>query len=429
MNQVKCPNCGKEFTIDKSSYQDIVNQIKNEEFQKEIEERIKHTEEKFNSDITIEKQKIEHNFSAKLNEKEKELLELKQKLDSSNQNKEIEISNVSKTLEGKLSEKDLEITELKSKLQIVDKEKELEKQKEITRVEQELQQLKNEIELSKSKKEIEIRSLKEKYEGQIKQKDEEVNFYKDFKAKLSTKMVGETLEIHCENEFNKIRSVAFPNATFGKDNDSSSGSKGDYIYRETDENGVEIISIMFEMKNESDTTATKKKNKDFYKELDKDRNEKKCEYAILVSLLESDNDLFNNGIVDVSYEYPKMFVIRPQFFIPIISLLRNAATNALEYKQEVALMKRQNIDITTFEEDLDTFKKKFAINYDRASKKFQTAIDEIDKSIKNLQKTREALLSSENNLRLANNKLDDVTVKKLTRNNPTMKERFDELKK
>ncbi|OTO21442.1 hypothetical protein A5875_002823 [Enterococcus sp. 3H8_DIV0648] len=296
------------------------------------------------------------------------------------------------------SEKEKEIAELKSKLQMQEKEVELEKN-----------------------------SIKEKYESEIKQKDETIVFYKDFKAKQSTKMVGESLEQHCEIEFNRLRMTAFKNAEFGKDNDAKTGSKGDYIYREYDDNGTEIISIMFEMKNEDDETATKKKNENFFKELDKDRNEKKCEYAILVTMLEADNEFYNTGIVDVSYEYEKMYVIRPQFFIPIITLLRNAALNSLQYKQEVALMREQNIDITHFEEDLDMFKSAFTKNYDLASRKFKTAIDEIDKTITHLQKTKDALLSSENNLRLANNKAEDLTVKKLVRKNPTMKTKFDNL--
>ncbi len=284
--------------------------------------------------------------------------------------------------------------------------------------------MKSKLQLQEKEAELEKNSIKEKFDSEIKQKEETIAFYKDFKAKQSTKMVGESLEQHCEIEFNRLRMTAFQNAEFGKDNDAKTGSKGDYIYREYDENGTEIISIMFEMKNEGDETATKKKNEHFFKELDKDRNEKKCEYAILVTMLEADNELYNNGIIDVSYAYEKMYVIRPQFFIPIITLLRNAALNSLKYKQEVALMREQNIDITNFEEDLDMFKSAFAKNYNLASRKFKTAIDEIDKTITHLQKTKDALLSSENNLRLANNKAVDLTVKKLVKNNPTMKEKF-----
>jgi hypothetical protein len=332
-------------------------------------------------------------------------------------------------LKEQLNNKESEINALRSRLELINKEKEIETEKLNALKEKELSELRTKLEISKREDEIEKHALQEQHKKEVKLLEEQVEQYKDFKARLSTKMVGETLEQHCENEFNNIRMTAFPNATFGKDNDASSGSKGDYIYRETDDAGVEIISIMFEMKNENDTTATKKRNKDFFKELDKDRNEKKCEYAILVSLLEADNELYNNGIVDVSYEYDKMFVVRPQFFIPIISLLRNAALNALEYKQEVALMRQQSVDITNFEEELQSFKDGFARNYDLASRKFQDAIKEIDNSINRLQKVKDALLSSENNLRLANNKADGLTVKKLTKNSPTMREKFKALDK
>jgi hypothetical protein len=427
MNQIKCPHCGKEFTIDEASYSDIVSQIKNKEFQSEVHEKLELLKAQNEKDIIIEKSKVEATYKDQLVQKERELEQYKKQLESSNQNKKLDVLEASSKLKEELNEKEKQIMQLQSKLQLIDKEKTIENQTVLANKEKELQSLQNQIELSKKEAELEKNSIKSQYEVQLKLKEEEIAVYKDFKAKLSTKMVGETLEQHCEDEFNKIRSVAFPNATFSKDNDARTGSKGDYIYSETDENGVEIISIMFEMKNENDTTSTKKKNKDFFKELDKDRNQKKCEYAILVSLLESDSELYNNGIVDVSYEYPKMFVIRPQFFIPIISLLRNAALNALEYKQEVALMKKQNIDITNFEEDLNNFKEGFAKNYDLASRKFQTAIEEIDKTIDHLNKTKAALLSSENNLRLANNKAEALTVKKLVSKNPTMKTRFEEL--
>ena len=324
-----------------------------------------------------------------------------------------------------IAEKEKRITELSAKMQALESDKKLELIEANSTKEKEIADLKSKLQLQEKETELEKSSIKEKYEIEIKQKEETIAFYKDFKAKQSTKMVGESLEQHCEIEFNRLRMTAFQNAEFGKDNDAKTGSKGDYIYREYDENGTEIISIMFEMKNEGDETATKKKNEHFFKELDKDRNEKKCEYAILVTMLEADNELYNNGIVDVSYSYDKMYVIRPQFFIPIITLLRNAAMNSLKYKQEVALMREQNIDITNFEEDLNAFKEGFARNYDLASCKFKTAIEEIDKTITHLQKTKDALLSSENNLRLANNKADDLTVKKLVKNNPTMKEKFE----
>lgn len=427
MNQIKCPHCGKEFTIDEASYSDIVSQIKNKEFQEEVHEKLELLKVQNEKDIIIEKNKVESTFKEHLSLKDKELEDLKRKLETSDQNKRLELLDSSSKLKDRLSEKDIQIMQLKSKIELVDKEKTIEKQNEIAEKEKELLELRNKIELEHKQNELEKNSIKNSYEVQLKIKEEEISVYKDFKAKLSTKMVGESLEQHCEDEFNRIRATSFPNATFGKDNDAKTGSKGDFIYSETDEFGNEIISIMFEMKNENDTTATKKKNKDFFKELDKDRNEKKCEYAILVSLLESESELYNNGIVDVSYEYQKMFVIRPQFFIPIISLLRNASLNALEYKQEVALMKQENIDITNFEDDLNSFREGFAKNYDLASRKFQTAIDEIDKTIDHLNKTKAALLSSENNLRLANNKADALSVKKLVKSNPTMKEKFDAL--
>ena len=288
-----------------------------------------------------------------------------------------------------------------------------------------ISKLKGEIASKESENKLKTQALKEQYEEKIKLKDEQIEYYRDFKAKQSTKMVGESLEQHCDYEFNKIRASAFPNAYFEKDNDARSGSKGDFIFRDMDENGTEFISIMFEMKNETDTTSTKKKNEDFFKELDKDRREKNCEYAVLVSLLEIDNELYNTGIVDVSYKYPKMYVVRPQFFIPIITLLRNAAMNSLEYRQELETIRHQNIDISNFEEKMNLFKEGFSRNYRLASDKFQTAIDEIDKSISHLQKIKDALISSENNLRLANDKAEDLTIKKLTRGNPTMKALFD----
>ena len=353
--------------------------------------------------------KEEKNVQEALHQKEKEFSALQAELDQLKQQLQFKEVELSQKFQEDLHAKERTILELKQ-------------EKELQQKEQEVQQT-----ALKEKYELELRSKKDQFELELKAKDEAIAFYKDFKAKQSTKMVGESLEQHCEIEFNRLRMTAFPRAEFGKDNDAKTGSKGDYIYREYDENGIEILSIMFEMKNENDETATKKKNEHFFKELDKDRHEKQCEYAILVSLLEADNELYNTGIVDVSYQYPKMYVVRPQFFIPIITLLRNAALNSLQYKQELALMRDQHIDITHFEEDLETFKKGFARNYELASKKFQSAIDEIDKTIKSLEKTKAALLSSENNLRLANNKAEDLTVKKLVKNNPTMKQRFEEL--
>ena len=427
MNQIKCPHCGKEFTIDEASYSDIVSQIKNNEFQSEVHEKLEQFKLQSEKDFVLEKTKAEIDYKDKLSKKDQELNKLKEQLNITDSIKELEVKNVESRLIEEMSIKDREILELQSQLKLINKDNELETQAAIAVKERQLLELNSQIEIDKKQNKIENSSLKGKYEDQLKQKDEVIAFYKDFKARQSTKMIGESLELHCENEFNHIRAMAFPNAIFGKDNDAKSGSKGDYIFREYDENGNEIISIMFEMKNQNDQTATKKKNEHFFKELNKDRNEKKCEYAVLVSLLEIDSELYNNGIVDVSYQYPKTFVVRPQFFIPIISLLRNAGLDALKYKQEVALMKKQTIDITTFENDLNTFKTGFAKNYDLASRKFKTAIDEIDKTIVHLQKTKDALLSSDNNYRLANNKADNLTVKKLVRKNPTMKEKFDSL--
>ncbi|QTP13233.1 DUF2130 domain-containing protein (plasmid) [Lactococcus lactis subsp. lactis] len=424
MHQIKCPHCGKEFTIDEASYADILNQVRTKEFNDEIHEKLKQLKKQHQSELELIEEKANNALEKKVAEKEKELKELNNKIANFANEKEILKKDTERAMLDQISEKEKKIAELGSKLQALESNKKLELIESSTIKEKEIADLKAKLQLREKEAELEKNSIKEKYEIEIKQKDETIAFYKDFKAKQSTKMIGESLEQHCEIEFNRLRMTAFQNAEFGKDNDAKTGSKGDYIYREYDKSGTEIISIMFEMKNEGDETATKKKNEHFFKELDKDRNEKKCEYAILVSMLEADNELYNNGIVDVSYAYDKMYVIRPQFFIPIITLLRNAARNSLKYKQEVALMREQNIDITNFEEDLNAFKEGFARNYDIASRKFKAAIDEIDKTITNLQKTKAALLSSENNLRLANNKADDLTVKKLIKNNPTMKEKF-----
>lgn len=357
-----------------------------------------------------------------------EVEKLKHQLDLFNQNKQMELLQKESSLKEMLNEKDQKLIALSDQLTLLQKEAEMQAQSLLSKKDQELQAIKNELELQKQQQENEKLSLEKSHQTLLKIKDDEIELYKNYKLKQSTKMIDESLELHCENEFNRIRMTPFPNANFLRDNDASSRSKGDYIYRELDTNGVEILSIMFEMKNEADTTSTKKKNKDFFKELDKDRHEKKCEYATLVSLFESDSELYNTGIVDVSYEYPKMFVIRPQFFIPIISLLRNASLNTLSYKQEVQLMKKQHSDVTKFEEELDAFKSSFSRNYQLASDKFKLAIDEIDKTISHLQKTKDALLSSENNLRIANNKADELTIKKLTRNNDTMREKFEAIK-
>ena len=398
MQEIICPNCKKAFKVDEAGFADIVKQVRDHQFEEELRARL---------DIA---------------EKEKE-----------NAIKLAE-ANITNTLQKDLAKKESELAEIKSKINNAELEKKLAVTEAVNKIEKERDELVNELKSKDTEKQLHETNLKEKYANElktkddiIKMKDDEIALRKDLKVKLSTKMVGETLEQHCETEFNKLRSTGFQNAYFEKDNDATSGSKGDYIYRETDDDGNEIISIMFEMKNEGDETATKKKNEDFLRELDKDRLEKKCEYAVLVTLLEAENELYNTGIVDVFHKYSKMYVVRPQFFIPIISLLRNAAMNSLKYKAELALVRNQNIDITNFEENINDFKEGFAKNYDLASRKFKTAIDEIDKTIDHLQKTKDALLSSENHLRLANNKAEDLTIKRLTRGNPTMKAKFAEL--
>jgi len=438
MNEIKCPHCQTVFTIDENSYADIVSQVRNKEFAEDVHKQLEFAKKQFETEKALAKEQEKRLYDEERANFEQKILSLELELKNADVKEEKNVQEALHQKEKEFSALQAELDQLKQQLQF--KEVELsqkfqedlhEKERTILELKQakELQQKEQEVQQTalKEKYELELRSKKDQFELELKAKDEAIAFYKDFKAKQSTKMVGESLEQHCEIEFNRLRMTAFPRAEFGKDNDAKTGSKGDYIYREYDENGIEILSIMFEMKNENDETATKKKNEHFFKELDKDRHEKKCEYAILVSLLEADNELYNAGIVDVSYLYPKMYVVRPQFFIPIITLLRNAALNSLQYKQELALMRDQHIDITHFEEDLETFKKGFARNYELASKKFQSAIDEIDKTIKSLEKTKAALLSSENNLRLANNKAEDLTVKKLVKNNPTMKQRFEEL--
>lgn len=429
MHQLKCPNCGKEFTIDEASYAEILNQVRTKEFTEEIHEKLEQISQQHRSELALAEAKAASALDKKLSQKEQEIQELKHTITAFASEKELLKSEVEKSKLEELSLKEREIATLHSKIKELENASNVQLLEANAHKEQEIAALQTRLQLQEKETELEKTAIHQKYEMELKQKEETIAFYKDFKAKQSTKMVGESLEQHCEIEFNRLRTTAFPRAQFGKDNDARTGSKGDYIYREFDERGTEIISIMFEMKNEGDETATKKKNEHFFKELDKDRNEKQCEYAILVTMLEADNELYNTGIVDVSYEYEKMYVIRPQFFIPIITLLRNAAMNSLQYKQEVALMREQNIDITNFEEELTAFKTGFAKNYELASRKFQTAIDEIDKTITHLQKTKDALLSSENNLRLANNKADELTVKKLVKNNPTMKEKFDSLEK
>lgn len=433
MHEIKCPHCHTAFTVNEASYADILNQVRTQEFQTEIHERLQQAQMQFQSDMQLAQAQAQNQFDKILADKNHEIAALSNQINAYEKDSKLAAAEIEDRLKAQIAEQDKLIAELKAQAKSLETAKNMEKELEITKAvaekERELGNLNTQLMLQSKENQLEKQSLREKYEAELKQKDETIAFYKDFKAKQSTKMIGESLEQHCETEFNRIRTTAFPQAVFGKDNDAKTGSKGDYIYRETDEEGNEIISIMFEMKNENDETATKKKNEHFFKELDKDRKEKNCEYAVLVSLLEADSELYNNGIVDVSYAYPKMYVVRPQFFIPIVSLLRNAALNSLKYKQELAQMRAQNIDITHFEEDLDKFKTDFARNYELASRKFQTAIDEIDKTISHLQKTKEALLSSENNLRLANNKATDLTVKKLVRKNPTMKAAFAALEK
>lgn len=424
MSQIKCPHCSEVFTVDQSSYAEILSQVRTQAFEAEVEAKLEHVRQLHEKDLANEQIRYQNQLNESVQQKNNEIDQLKQELASKEQAKNFELMEKENVLKEAINQKEREYRELESKIALLDKDNQILMQEKLSSKENEISDMRNQLEIEKRQAEIEKQSLKEKYQTQLQLKEEEIERYKDFKLKQSTKMLGETLEQHCEIEFNRMRMTAFPNAVFEKDNDASSGSKGDYIYREFDRDGVEIISIMFEMKNEGDETATKKKNENFFKELDKDRNEKKCEYAVLVSLLEVDNELYNTGIVDVSYQYPKMYVIRPQFFLPIISLLRNASLNALVYKQEAHLMRQQNIDVTKFEEELTSFKTSFARNYEIASRKFQTAIEEIDKTISHLQKTKEALLSSENNLRIANNKAEDLTIKKLVKNNPTMQEKF-----
>ena len=399
MSEIKCPHCGKVFTVDESGYAAIVAQVRDEEFHKALHERLSHFEKEKQNEMRLVESKAEMDKLQSLTQLKQENENLKAQIVSKDKDKQIAVTDAVIKKNEELAAKDRQIADLNGKLREAEKDSLIREQ-----------------------------NLKNTYDLRLKEKDTQIEFYKDLKTKMSTKMVGETLEQHCEIEFNKLRASVFQNAYFEKDNDAKTGSKGDYIYRESSADGVEFVSIMFEMKNEMDTTASKHKNEDFFKELDKDRQEKGCEYAVLVSLLESDNELYNSGIVDVSYRFPKMYVIRPQFFIPMITLLRNAALNSLQYRRQLVEYKNQNIDISHFEDDMNEFKEKFDRNYQLASDKFHKAIEEIDKTIDHLQKTREALLSSENNLRLANNKAQDLSVKRLTKNNPTMAAKFAELK-
>lgn len=457
MQEIKCPKCGEVFQVDQTGYDQIARQVRDQEFSKELERRTRELEDKRARELELIRlqEEKEHTESltqkdAEISLKDRQIADLQAQLNASETAKNLAVSqalekkNVELTNEVKLhseqlnqkiaeiSERDQIISELKAQLNSSDTVRKLAveeavktKEAEISQKVIEIASLKGELLNKDAENQLKEKSIQEKYESQLKLKDEQIEYYKDFKLRLSTKMIGESLEQHCLNQFNTLRMSAFPNAYFEKDNDASSGSKGDFIFRECAEDGTELISIMFEMKNESDTTATKHKNEDFFKELDKDRQEKNCEYAILVSLLEQDNELYNNGIVDVSYRYPKMYVIRPQFFISIISLLRNAAQNALKYRQELRQIQLQQIDISNFEKNMTSFKDGFNRNYRLAGEKFAKAIDEIDKSIDHLQKTKDALLSSERQLRLANSKIDDLSIKKLTKDSPSIKALFD----
>ena len=400
MAKIKCPQCGNEIELDKSNYDKLLNDIAGEEVERRVKEQAKALQDKFNAELALAKNKAEQNSFDELAKLKAQIEVLQERLKNSDSKVELEVNKAKSESKDKLNEKEQEIIRLKDELKSIEQNNALK-----------------------------ISGLNQQHNEEIRMKDEQIAFYKDLKTKMSTKLVGETLEQHCLNQFNSIRMSAFPNAYFEKDNDASSGSKGDFIFKENTEEGAELVSIMFEMKNENDTTATKHKNEDFFKELDKDRNEKKCEYAVLVSMLEPENEYYNAGIVDVSYRYPKMYVIRPQCFIPFITLIRNAALASSEYKNQLVLAKNQNLDVSHFEEDLNTFKEKFAENYNRASDRFAKAIEEIDKTIEHLNKVKEGLVGADRNLRLANDKAQDLTIKKLTKNNPTMKAKFDELKK
>lgn len=482
MNTIECPNCHHHFEITEDAYSVLLKQIHNEEFQKEIAKSEKQFENQKDSALALQKAELEKKFNDQLNSKSLEIEHIRQELEEKKnqettklqekiatqeqalsnlkielqnkeeltksktaqeyqeelKNRELEITklksqitleknNISKEYEDKLNAKNQEIANLNNEIKLAAAKNEITIQEQATKKDQEISKLRSEIEQAKNEYSLKEISLKNEFASTLKSKDELIEYYKDFKAKQSTKMIGESLEQHCHDEFNKLRPL-FKNAYFEKDNDSHTGSKGDFIFRDYDDTGTEIVSIMFEMKNEADKTATKHKNEDFLKELDKDRHEKGCEYAVLVSLLEIDSDYYNNGIVDMSYKYPKMYVIRPQFFIPLITLIQSLATNTLEYKKELQVMQNQNLDISHFEDNMNAFKEGFGRNYRLASEKFQKAIAEIDKTIEHLQKTKESLLSSENNLRLANNKAEDLSIKSLTKNNPTMAEMFAKLK-
>jgi hypothetical protein len=431
MHEIICPHCGKAFKIDEAGYADILKQVRDPEFAKALHEQLALAEKEKQTAIELAEAKVTGKLEKEAAKKDAEIERLKAEIKSTDVAKETAVDLAEAKAESRRKEeaakKDAEIERLKAEIKSTEVATQLAVKVAVSAVEKERDDLARDLEAKATEQKLLESVQKEAHTADLKSKDELIAYYKDFKAKLSTKMVGETLEQHCEIEFNRLRATGFPRAYFEKDNDARSGSKGDYVFRDSDESGIEFVSIMFEMKNESDATATKKKNEDFLKELEKDRNEKGCEYAVLVSLLEPDSELYNAGIVDVCHRYPKMYIVRPQFFIPIITLLRNAAQNTLTYKTELARVREQNIDITNFESELEDFKNGFGRNYELASKKFKTAIEEIDKTIDHLQKTKDALLGSENNLRLANNKADDLTIKKLTRGNPTMAVKFAEL--
>lgn len=445
MQEIKCPKCGEVFQVDEAGYAAIVKQVRDKEFQRELAERQQQFLLDKENSVRLAQAEADNKLQDSLRAKDNTIANLYAKMKALEAKAELDKAGLNAQLASKQSEqqlavqdavaaKNLEIAQLKADLAAGEQALSLAVQKAVSAKEQELAHKEMQIarlegDLKASEKEylFKEKNLIDGYENKLKDKDEQIAYYKDFKARQSTKMIGESLEQHCSIEFNRLRATAFPRAYFEKDNDARTGSKGDFIFKDCDEDGLEYISIMFEMKNEADTTATKHKNEDFFKELDKDRKEKGCEYAVLVTLLEADNELYNSGIVDVSYKYPKMYVIRPQFFIPMITLLRNASLNSLQYKKELATIKNQNIDIAHFEADMNDFKEKFGRNYRLASEKFKKAIEEIDKTIEHLQKTKDALLSSENNLRLANNKAEDLSINRLTRNNPTMAAKFAEL--
>ena len=435
MHEINCPHCKKAFKIDEAGYADILKQVHDEEFHNQVHEKLELADQDKTNALEHQRTKItadlEKEAAADLRVVEIERDKLQSQLTAVETDKRnaslIADGELTKAVQAVTASKELELQGLTAKLSSSGIEQQLAVSTAVNSIQAECNELRSDLKQTKHDKQLSETALKDQHESQLKDRDDQIERLRDFKTKMSTKMVGESLELHCENEFNTVRAMAFPRAVFDKDNDVRSGSKGDYIFRDLDEDGTENVSIMFEMKNESAETASKKKNEDFLKELDKDRNEKGCEYAILVSLLEADSELYNTGIVDVSHRYQKMYVVRPQFFIPIITLLRNASQNSLKYKTELALVREQNLDITTFEDELNEFRTGFARNYELASKKFKTAITEIDKTIDHLQKTKDALLGSENNLRLANNKADDLTVKKLTKGNPTMAKKFTEL--